>query len=724
MWKTWKSFILFFSIVWLIFGLFTLMVAGNKYIGKSYFKSNEFQLMVNYMVEELGPYALNIPTAEQLKSQITVKQHEIEAHRSYYGSLSEQVESIKTQYEEAINEAVNVNATDLKTKLEQERDDKIKDITENFTNDEHVREKIIAQKEKQIDDYMKGVKQKEINFKKQYRYWSYELTNMNTGETKRFGDINADNAYKMQYTEQAPLSTAITSDEINQPSDTGEIISYSDDYTGVDYTGTIAISKEAVQQFDDYQTFKNHQYIFSFIWIMTIVVGIYLWSRRMDLAIIIQDIRDHEWMPHIKFDVRLMVMVITAFSYWLTLWVVYEAIEYSYYPNFINVIGIIFEPAMMFVIAAAFYVQLIWLYGHINTTDKLVKNIESSYLWSLGDSLGDLLLNRSIALHSFIMLSAAFFGGGSLVVAMMGHEIGVFVLLICMFIGLPTAIVFLSRMGYLNRIMKDTEAMAAGRLHQDIKVKGKSPLAKHAKNLNHLREGVRTSMHEQAKSERLKTELITNVSHDLRTPLTSIITYTDLLKKPNITEEERQQYIQILDKKSERLKVLIEDLFEVSKMASGNIELHRSRVDVNQLVQQAVGEHKEDFIQAQLDLRMTMPHDAVYAYVDGQKWWRLIDNLVVNVLKYAMEGTRVYVTLKRTIDGEIEFAVKNVAKYEINENAEELFERFKRADASRHTEGSGLGLAIAQSIVDLHGARMTIDVDGDLFKVIVRIPVV
>jgi len=231
-------------------------------------------------------------------------------------------------------------------------------------------------------------------------------------------------------------------------------------------------------------------------------------------------------------------------------------------------------------------------------------------------------------------------------------------------------------------------------------------------------------MHEQAKSERLKTELITNVSHDLRTPLTSIITYTDLLKKSNLSEEERQQYIHILDKKSERLKVLIEDLFEVSKMASGNIELQRSRVDLTQLIQQAVGEHKEDLIQSRLDLRMAMPHEPIYAYVDGQKWWRLIDNLIVNVLKYALEGTRVYVTLKRTADGDAELTVKNVAKYEINEDAEELFERFKRADASRHTEGSGLGLAIAQSIVDLHGARMTIDVDGDLFKVTVRISAV
>jgi len=336
----------------------------------------------------------------------------------------------------------------------------------------------------------------------------------------------------------------------------------------------------------------------------------------------------------------------------------------------------------------------------------------------------DLFLNRSIALHSIVLVAAAFFGGGSLVASMVAGGFPVLVMAICAIVGIPAMVVFLSKMGYLNRIMQDTKDMAEGRLNRDVKVKGKSPLAAHAENLNHLREGVRTSMHEQAKSERLKTELITNVSHDLRTPLTSIITYTDLLKNPDITEEERKQYIRILDKKSDRLKVLIEDLFEVSKMASGNIELHRSRVDVTQLVQQAVGEHEEDLCKARLDLRMSMPQDAIYAYVDGQKWWRLIDNLIVNVLKYALEGTRVYVTLKRTTNGDAEFTVKNVAKYEISENADELFERFKRADASRHTEGSGLGLAIAQSIVDLHGARMSIEVDGDLFKVIVRIPAV
>jgi signal transduction histidine kinase len=238
--------------------------------------------------------------------------------------------------------------------------------------------------------------------------------------------------------------------------------------------------------------------------------------------------------------------------------------------------------------------------------------------------------------------------------------------------------------------------------------------------LNELQEGVRKSLTEQAKSERLKTELITNVSHDLRTPLTSIITYTDLLKNPEITEEERNRYIEILDNKSQRLKTLIEDLFEVSKMSSGNVELKKERINLTQLLQQAVGEHKEDFEKANLELRVVLPDEPIYADVDGQKWWRVIDNLIVNALKYSLSGTRVYVTLKK-VGSMAEFSVKNIANYELGDNVEELKERFKRADESRHTEGSGLGLAIAQSIVELHHGKLEIGVDGDLFKVVVTV---
>ncbi|GAB0169956.1 HAMP domain-containing sensor histidine kinase [Lysinibacillus sp. CTST325] len=727
--KKWKPLLALICLIWVIFGIFTFSRVGYQYIGKSYFQSENFQHELDNFQSELGPLVLNLPTTENLKSKIVVTQSEIEEHRDRYGTLGEQIGNIKAQYEGRIQDAANVNAPELKTKLEKERDAKIKDITTNFEDDEHVRKKILAQKEELVDQYIKKANEEAKSFVKNYNYWSYELTNTETGKTYSSGDVSDSSAFKIKYNGQHPLTTWNISGNLNQ------FVYRADSYVDIedlrensDYTGIITISKKSAQAVDisgGYDQFTRNQYMFYFIWLTSIVAAIFAWKGRKEVLQMVQGLKEKEALAKMKIDYQIGLLLISAFIYLVASQIAFESIEFvAYQSNYVHyLISLLFKIGVLIIIATTFFVQFIWLYDRVNTAQKLKENLKASYLWSLGGSITDLFINRSIALHSIVMIGAAFFGGGSLVASMFrGGGFPVLVLGICAMVGIPALILFLSRMGYLNRIMKDTKDMAEGRLNRDVKVMGKSPLAEHAENLNHLREGVRTSMHEQAKSERLKTELITNVSHDLRTPLTSIITYTDLLKNPDITEEERKQYIHILDKKSERLKLLIEDLFEVSKMASGNMELHRTRVDLTQLIQQAVGEHEEDLVQAHLDLRLTKPHEPIYAYVDGQKWWRLIDNLIVNVLKYALEGTRVYVTLKRTAEGDAEFTVKNVAKYEISEDADELFERFKRADASRHTEGSGLGLAIAQSIVDLHGARMSIEVDGDLFKVIVRIP--
>jgi len=727
--KKWKSLLALICLIWVIFGIFTFSKVGYQYIGKSYFQSENFQHELDNFQSELGPLVLNLPTAEDLKSKIVVTQDEIEEHRNYYGTLGQQIDNIKAQYEERIQEATNVNATDLKTKLEKERDAKIKDITANFENDDHVRKKILDQKEELVDKYIKAAKEEAKSFVKNNNYWSYELTNTESDKTFRSGDVSDSDAFKIKFTRQHPLTTSNISNYLSDIFYRTDINVDTDNLRETfDYTGIITISKKSAQAagiLEGYDNFTTSQYMFYFIWLTSIVGAIFAWKERKEVLQMVQGLKEKEALVKMKIDYQIGLLLISAFIYLGASEIAFESIEFvAYQSNYVHyLIKLLFTMGALIIIAMLFFVQLIWLYDRVNTAQKLKENLKASYLWSLGGSITDLFINRSIALHSIVMIGAAFFGGGSLVASMLGGGgFPVLVLGICAIIGTPAMILFLSRMGYLNRIMKDTKDMAEGRLNRDVKVMGKSPLAEHAGNLNHLRDGVRTSMHEQAKSERLKTELITNVSHDLRTPLTSIITYTDLLKNPDITEEERKQYIHILDKKSERLKLLIEDLFEVSKMASGNMELHRTRVDLTQLIQQAVGEHEEDLAQARLDLRLTKPHEPIYAYVDGQKWWRLIDNLIVNVLKYALEGTRVYVTLKRTAEGDAEFTVKNVAKYEISENADELFERFKRADASRHTEGSGLGLAIAQSIVDLHGARMSIEVDGDLFKVIVRIP--
>jgi len=228
--------------------------------------------------------------------------------------------------------------------------------------------------------------------------------------------------------------------------------------------------------------------------------------------------------------------------------------------------------------------------------------------------------------------------------------------------------------------------------------------------------GFKKAINEEIKSQRMKTELISNVSHDLKTPLTSIITYVDLLKSENITVEERKVYIDTLDKKSQRLKFLIEDLFEVSRATSGNINLNLVKVDIVELMRQTEIELEDKIKNANLRIRNNFPGNKVILKLDSQKTFRIFENLLNNVAKYAMEGSRVYVNI---IDNEdkIEITVKNMSSEEINFEAEDIVERFERGDKSRNTEGSGLGLAIVKSFVEVQGGTFNVDVDGDLFKV-------
>lgn len=238
-----------------------------------------------------------------------------------------------------------------------------------------------------------------------------------------------------------------------------------------------------------------------------------------------------------------------------------------------------------------------------------------------------------------------------------------------------------------------------------------------------IRFGLGKAVEEEVKSQRMKTELITNVSHDLKTPLTAITTYVELLKKEDITEEERRSYIETLERKALRLKVLIEDLFEVSKATSNNIILNRVEVDVVNLLKQVSVEHTEQFVKAELELRWDVPDERMILSLDSQKTYRIFENLFVNVQKYAMPKSRVYIIVKNK-NGMIEIIIKNISADELSIKGEELTERFVRGDTSRNTEGSGLGLAIAKSFTEAQGGKLNVETDGDLFKVVIRFPYV
>ena len=229
--------------------------------------------------------------------------------------------------------------------------------------------------------------------------------------------------------------------------------------------------------------------------------------------------------------------------------------------------------------------------------------------------------------------------------------------------------------------------------------------------------GLSNAIAQNMKSERLKTELITNVSHDLKTPLTSIINYVELIKKEeDLQPEYLKDYVKVLDNKSKRLKVLIEDLFEASKASTGNIELELVRLDLKQLLQQSIGELEDKLEEANLGLRVNLTEESTYVLADGRRLYRVFENLICNISKYSLKNTRVYIDVTKE-DGKIITTMKNISSYELNFDPDEIMERFKRADESRNTEGSGLGLAIARDLVSLQGGKMSIEIDGDLFKV-------
>ncbi|MBQ2801938.1 MAG: HAMP domain-containing histidine kinase [Lachnospiraceae bacterium] len=269
-----------------------------------------------------------------------------------------------------------------------------------------------------------------------------------------------------------------------------------------------------------------------------------------------------------------------------------------------------------------------------------------------------------------------------------------------------------------DKLLSMVTDMAQGELNVDVS-ENLGIFEPVKQELSKVRMGFQHAVEEEVKSQNMKTELITNVSHDLKTPLTAIITYVDLLKNENLEEETRKEYIATLDKKSQRLKVLIEDLFEVSKASSNNITMHYADVDLVNLVKQVRLENEERIMDSDLVFRWNLPEEKCVLRLDPQRTYRVIENLLVNALKYSMSGSRVYVEVT---DGEenVLFTMKNISATELNIEADQLTERFVRGDVSRNTEGSGLGLAIARSFTELQNGKFSVEIDGDLFKVTVQ----
>lgn len=328
------------------------------------------------------------------------------------------------------------------------------------------------------------------------------------------------------------------------------------------------------------------------------------------------------------------------------------------------------------------------------------------YLWS----------NRSAVTKSMVLGGGLFF-----VNLLMVSQTGFIVLM-----ALGVDLYALIKMAQLNiekgKIKKGVMRIAAGDTEYKIPTEGMSGDNRDmAEMINHIGEGIQNAVEKSLKDERLKTDLITNVSHDIKTPLTSIINYVGLLKQENFEDPKIQRYLDILDQKSQRLKTLTEDVVEASKISSGNINLEFINLNLVEMIHQTTGEFAEKFEKKGLTAVVNVPEEPAIVRVDGRRMWRVIENIYNNAAKYAMPGTRVYADLSMD-KSLVVFSLKNVSEYPLNITADELTERFIRGDVSRSTEGSGLGLSIAQNLTQMQGGEFKLYVDGDLFKVTVTFP--
>lgn len=327
--------------------------------------------------------------------------------------------------------------------------------------------------------------------------------------------------------------------------------------------------------------------------------------------------------------------------------------------------------------------------------------------------------------HKLFRFIKDIYDSGSVGIKIILIVIGYPVLVALTFFMFPITIgiavwVALKKVKEYKAIKEGVERVKNGDIYHKININSSGEFGSLAANINSITDGLNKAVANELKSERLKTELITNVSHDIRTPLTSIITYVDLLrneKDPIKTKE----YIDVIDQKSQRLKILTDDLFEASKASSGNIPVNYEKIDIVSLITQGLGELDDKVREQELDFKINHPKDKVYIEADGKLLWRAIENLLSNIFKYGLKGSRVYIDIE-DLGNEISLVIKNISAYELNISSNELMERFKRGDEARTSQGSGLGLSIAKSLIEIQKGSFKIEIDGDLFKAIIKMP--
>lgn len=712
----WKnSLLLIFAVIFCLGGWYTTYVSSNRMntVDNTFYEMNNNVVESVYLKENLADFK---PTKLE---DISLDQVEIYRHR--YGDLGTQISDIKSQYQERLELAVEEKT---KETLQKERDDKIKAIVENFTDDEAVKKKIIDEEMTYIKKNKKTIEE-DI---KPYLSDANELYHYFFKDTQT-GDVYTNVEGLNKYSTETEVREKLKSQAVGKVKNFEyginlyNFIKPEATQSGLfqisvaNLKGSYVIPKGSFLDTKIKEQEKEAEFFSKLIYvgIFSMLIGIGILYFYVNSKMLI------DFMNKIPLDVAIVVFLGLGFVAAAQALVIYP---YNIGNNLSNMRMLVGPVVIGFVCLLISFVMLKVLW------QKLLpkyRKVDLKEVWQ--DSAFYKLYEKIISIFNKLPFSS------KIVVILLVVVANLFALFILrrmyfssfyrmILLGVMVTVILVEiRLVYLalKRTKKIVDQSKKWMIEYDQPVSNETSLKELDRELTQLNQLIETSQKDTVQSEMLKTELLTNVSHDLRTPLTSIITYGDLLKQGSLTDDNRKEYIEIINKKAQRMKHLIDDLFEVTKMNNGEIILDKSEVNLTQLLQQSVSEYSEEFEDHHLKFIFNKPEEAINLPLDGERMWRVFDNIFGNAIKYSMPETRVYLKLEKQNDmAKIE--LKNISQHELNEEADQLMEKFKRGDSSRHTEGSGLGLAIINSIVSLHDGSIDIQVDGDLFKLTIYLP--
>ncbi|MBK5242905.1 MAG: GHKL domain-containing protein [Clostridium sp.] len=685
-----------------MFGLSRLSVA-DVMSNKNYLRTEPYFTSIEFKTD-LFSYFNNIQAlngvykdySSKSDDEKVTKEELISSKAEYDSNITNGEYEINSKYDSDLLAAAQAGNKEKTIRITDAKDRELAEFRkENTKTQEDLKKEIAAYKTKDYEDIKNAVKEKSL-----IKYYitsgkNIDTNLVNVSDIDLYIKNNALYSIKNNWLGNSGKAYFIIPKDIEKSSDI---------YTSYIYYNSVRqrIIKEAVIG------------VVSFIIVLLMIT--YIFKKKKEEMPLIEKLIN--WYNKVPLDLRIFIFVI----YSLIMSVYARRVTFFYKPyNYMHIYILTIMAIYMFY----FIINFMVAYNLYKNKEEFREQAKQCIFNKLSKHMKESPLTQSTKFKVRSIIILTLLVGVAILVAFIAVMSGSLIVLIISIAYVIFYLLFISIyefniMRIFGNILKGTEEIVSGNLNYTIKEKGAGDLFKLAHNINNMKAGFKKSLENEIKSERLKSELITNVSHDLKTPLTSIINYVDLLKKEDLTNQQAKGYIEVLDRKSQRLKMLIDDLFEASKMASGAVELNLEKVDVTALLQQSLAELHEKINSSSLIFKVKIPKEKVYANLDGQKTWRVFENLINNILKYSLPKTRVYIDLIEE-NNNIIITMKNISAYEMDFDNSEIFQRFKRGDKSRNTEGSGLGLAIAKSILELQGGSLSIEIDGDLFKAVVTV---